>query len=110
MAIKVFNDLPIDVQHAILSASGLTASDYLGQPFALKKVQGWSGVWAVPTLCYDFAENNFCVTTVNLKACGALDVGPAQATMYEKIDPSADAWIIIDGRHNDVDNQVFHCI
>ena len=103
-------NLPAIVQQAILSQSGNAMSDYQGCVFKQSQAVGYQGVWVAPDLCYDFRESNYSVYTVNLKKVAVLDVGPAMATAFVKIDPTQDAWIIVDGDTCDIDSQIFSCV
>lgn len=106
-----FSQLPIDVQQAILSTNTDTnEGDYEDTRFVLDTTQGQNGLWAAPSLCYDFNESNYSIIYVNLTVVSTLDVGPAMAEMVTKTDPSKPAWIVVDPSSGDTAFQIIECV
>lgn len=106
-----FNQLPATVQNAILAENTHhNEGDYDGVKFYVSQSQNHQGLWAVPSLCYDFHESNFSVILVNLEVVWSIDVGPAMAEMVAKLDVNETAWIIIDPSEGDTDFQIIECV
>lgn len=106
-----FEQLPAEVRQAILSANTHTnEGDYEDTAFGLASAQGQQGLWAVPSLCYDFHESNYSVLYVNLQVVSTLDLGPAMAEIVTKVDPGKPAWIVVDPDGGDTDFQIIECV
>ena len=104
-----FAQLPPNIQNAFLQDTGYGPGDFQGVNFVQKQAVGHAGLWIAPHLCYDFNESNYGIITLNLQQVMSLDVGPAMASAYKKIDPNAPAWILVSST-DDTKNQVYSCV
>ena len=91
-----FNQLPVNVQSALLKSNGLSPGDYAPKNITLKNAVGHNGLWVAPTLNYDFNESNFLTLVINLTKVGSLNAGPASAAAFTKTNPALPAYIIFD--------------